>query len=87
MSNIEIAKQSTDDDQILESSITEYNNDLHASNMAGMPILARTGGSDGNVPPYHTRKYVRLVDEHSHDIGAVRYVRQNKRGSLIIFVV
>jgi hypothetical protein len=60
--------------QILESSIAEYNNDLHASNMVGMSILVRHGGSDDNVPPYHSRKYARLVNEHSHDITAATYV-------------
>ncbi|RUS33999.1 hypothetical protein BC938DRAFT_482944, partial [Jimgerdemannia flammicorona] len=69
--------------QILESSITEYNNDLHASNMTigkltrysgyhqvGIPILARHGGDDDNVPPWHSRKYTRLINEHAHDTRA-----------------
>ncbi|RUS17630.1 hypothetical protein BC937DRAFT_89702 [Endogone sp. FLAS-F59071] len=56
---------------ILESSIIEYNNDLHASNMVGIPILTRTGGDDDNVPPWHSRKYARLVDEYSGDTNAV----------------
>ncbi|CAO3675016.1 unnamed protein product [Umbelopsis ramanniana] len=52
---------------VLESSIAEYNNDLHASNLAGIPIHAVAGGDDDNVPPLHTRKYGRLVNEYAHD--------------------
>ncbi|KAH8551499.1 hypothetical protein BGW37DRAFT_520457 [Umbelopsis sp. PMI_123] len=50
---------------ILESSIAEYNNDLHASNLAGIPIHALIGGEDENVPPLHTRKYGRLANEYA----------------------
>ena len=30
-----------------------------------MPLLARTGGADDNVPPLHSRRLVRLVNEHA----------------------
>ncbi|KAG2176323.1 hypothetical protein INT43_005557, partial [Umbelopsis isabellina] len=52
---------------ILESSIAEYNNDLHVSNLAGIPIHALMGGDDDNVPPLHTRKYARLANEYVAD--------------------
>ncbi|KAI8846893.1 hypothetical protein BC829DRAFT_418861 [Chytridium lagenaria] len=48
---------------IMESSIAENDIDLYAANMAGVPILARTGGNDDNVPPLNTRRLVRLVNE------------------------
>ncbi|KAJ3300309.1 hypothetical protein HK104_002128 [Borealophlyctis nickersoniae] len=48
---------------ILESSIAENDIDLYAANMAGVPILPRTGGADDNVPPFHTRRLARLVNE------------------------
>ena len=47
----------------MEASISENDLDLYTSNMAGIPILARTGSDDTNVPPIHTRKLVRLVKE------------------------
>ncbi|KAJ3196267.1 hypothetical protein HK101_009532 [Irineochytrium annulatum] len=48
---------------IMESSIAENDVDLYAANMAGVPIMARTGGNDDNVPPLNTRRLVRLVNE------------------------
>ncbi|CAG8489151.1 15329_t:CDS:10 [Acaulospora morrowiae] len=50
---------------ILESSISEFNNDLYSSNLVGIPILARTGADDDNVPPVHSRMLIRLINEHS----------------------
>ncbi|CAG8568986.1 1077_t:CDS:10 [Cetraspora pellucida] len=60
---------------ILESSIAEYNNDLYTTNLAstvGIPILARAGSDDDNVPPLHSRMLVRLVSEHSGDPQAIK---------------
>jgi len=53
--------------QLLESSISEYDTDLYVSNMVGIPLLARTGGADDNVPPIHSRRMVRLVNEYSRN--------------------
>ncbi|CAO3653058.1 unnamed protein product [Mucor hiemalis] len=47
---------------VLESSIAEFNNDLHLSNMVNIPTLPRVGTEDDNVPPLHTRKYVRILN-------------------------
>lgn len=58
--------------QILESSIAEHDIDLYASNMAGIPILARTGADDDNVPPLHTRRLVRLVNEWNRNPSSIR---------------
>ncbi|KAJ3120897.1 hypothetical protein HK098_004132 [Nowakowskiella sp. JEL0407] len=52
---------------ILEASISEHDIDLYSSNLAGIPILARSGGSDDNVPPMHTRRMIRLVNEWARD--------------------
>ncbi len=45
------------------SSIAENNIDLHLGNMKGIPVMARTGSEDENVPPFHTRRMVRLLSE------------------------
>ncbi|WVQ72559.1 hypothetical protein IAR50_002116 [Cryptococcus sp. DSM 104548] len=46
---------------ILSSSLTPYNNDLYASNLAGIPILAVHGAEDDNVPPRHSRAHAALI--------------------------
>ncbi|KAJ3009455.1 UNVERIFIED_CONTAM: hypothetical protein HDU68_002701 [Siphonaria sp. JEL0065] len=56
---------------IMESSIAENDIDMYAANMAGIPILARTGGNDDNVPPLNTRRIVRLVNEWNRDPNSV----------------
>ncbi|KAF8938527.1 hypothetical protein BGZ58_000719 [Dissophora ornata] len=37
----------------------------------GIPILARTGGVDDNVPPFNSRKMVRLGQENAHNLSAI----------------
>ncbi|ORZ23581.1 hypothetical protein BCR42DRAFT_405061 [Absidia repens] len=54
---------------MLESAYAEYNNDLYLPNMIGLPILARYGSEDDNVPPLHTRKYIRLLNQHNNNPG------------------
>ncbi|KAJ3218634.1 hypothetical protein HDU67_004687 [Dinochytrium kinnereticum] len=56
---------------IMESSIAENDIDMYAANMAGVPILARTGGNDDNVPPLNTRRLVRLVNEWNRNPTSV----------------
>ncbi|CAB4492540.1 hypothetical protein RhiirA1_538356 [Rhizophagus irregularis] len=56
---------------ILDSSLAEFNNDLYISNLVNIPILARVGANDNNVPPMHSRQMVRLVNEHSHNSLAI----------------
>ncbi|KAI8812023.1 hypothetical protein BJ742DRAFT_794536 [Cladochytrium replicatum] len=48
---------------ILEASIAENDIDMYSANLAGINILARVGGSDDNVPPLHTRRMIRIVNE------------------------
>ncbi|KAK4520458.1 uncharacterized protein ATC70_007970 [Mucor velutinosus] len=57
---------------ILESSIAEYNNDLHLSNMVHIAVLPRVGTQDDNVPPLHTRKYVRILNGHLRQPAAIK---------------
>ena len=57
----------------MESSIAEHDIDLYASNMAGIPIFARSGALDDNVPPLHSRKLVRLVNEWNRDPKSISY--------------
>ncbi|KAF9896967.1 hypothetical protein BX616_006414, partial [Lobosporangium transversale] len=57
---------------LLEASIIEFDNNLHMSNTVGVPILARTGSEDDNVPPFNSRKMVRLGQENAHDLSAIR---------------
>ncbi len=47
---------------ILHSSLTPYDNDLYASNLARLPVLAVHGEEDDNVPVYHSRVHTALVD-------------------------
>ncbi|KAF9966330.1 hypothetical protein BGZ70_002655 [Mortierella alpina] len=59
------------DKAIAEASIIEFDNDVHMSNTVGIPILARTGGADDNVPPLNSRKLVRLGQENAHNLSAL----------------
>ncbi|KAJ3076034.1 hypothetical protein HDU98_005983 [Podochytrium sp. JEL0797] len=65
---------------IMESSIAENDIDMYAANMAGIPILARTGGSDDNVPPINTRRIVRLVNEWNRDPNSVNLSEVHGQG-------
>ncbi|CAO3591357.1 unnamed protein product [Absidia cylindrospora] len=57
---------------MLESAYAEYNNDLYLPNMVGLPILARYGSEDDNVPPLHTRKYIRLLNQYNKSPGLIK---------------
>ncbi|KAG0022996.1 hypothetical protein BGZ81_008289 [Podila clonocystis] len=57
---------------ILGSAIAEYDNDVYMSNTVGIPILARVGSADDNVPPFSSRKMVRLGQENSHNRSGIR---------------
>ncbi|KNC98636.1 uncharacterized protein SPPG_06318 [Spizellomyces punctatus DAOM BR117] len=48
---------------ILDASIAEHDIDLYAANMGGLPVLARHGALDDNVPPLHSRRLIRLGNE------------------------
>ncbi|KAG6897846.1 hypothetical protein C0992_010334 [Termitomyces sp. T32_za158] len=46
---------------ILNSSLTPDDNDLHLSNLVDTPVLAVHGGDDTNVPVWHSREYVSII--------------------------
>lgn len=52
---------------ILETSLLPDDNDLFLSNLAHTPVLAIHGGSDDNVPPWHTREAVSVLREWNPD--------------------
>ena len=60
---------------VQESSIAENDVDLYASNVAGVPILARSGALDTNVPPLHTRRLMRLIDEWNGCTHSIQYFK------------
>lgn len=47
---------------ILHSALTPYDDDLYASNLARLPVLAVHGEEDDNVPVYHSRVHTDLID-------------------------
>ncbi|KAI8092831.1 uncharacterized protein BX664DRAFT_328258 [Halteromyces radiatus] len=65
---------------VLESAYAEYNNDLHLSNMVGLPVLAKCGSEDDNVPPLHSRKYVRLLNEYSKNPNLIKLSEVEGKG-------
>ena len=48
---------------LLESTIVEYNSDLHVDNLKGLFSHARIGANDRAVPPFQVKKMVRLMRE------------------------
>ncbi|CEH16659.1 hypothetical protein CBOM_06587 [Ceraceosorus bombacis] len=46
---------------ILSTSLSTFENDLHASNMVGTPLLYKYGKEDDNVPTWHSRSMAALV--------------------------
>ena len=45
--------------------------DMYAANAVGIPLLMRLGGNDTSVPPWHLRRFARLVDQASSEPLAV----------------
>lgn len=50
---------------VLDSSRTVFANDVHASNLVGLPLLIKYGQRDDNVPPWHSRAMKALLDQWS----------------------
>jgi hypothetical protein len=65
---------------ILQSSLTPYNNDLYASNLARIPVLAIHGSEDTNVPPRHSRQHIALIQAWEHDNTSKKLVEVPKKG-------
>jgi pimeloyl-ACP methyl ester carboxylesterase len=54
---------------ILHSSLTMFENDLHASNLAGIPLLWKYGSRDEDVPPHHSPTMSGLVEQWNARLG------------------
>ncbi|KAJ6618285.1 hypothetical protein B0H10DRAFT_2164198 [Mycena sp. CBHHK59/15] len=52
---------------ILESSLTPDDNDLFSSNLVDTPVLAIHGGDDDNVPVWHSREAVSVLQTWNAD--------------------
>lgn len=48
---------------VLYSALGEWDTDLYVTNAVGIPLLMRLGGNDTSVPPWHLRRFARLVDQ------------------------
>jgi dienelactone hydrolase len=48
---------------VVEAAMAHYDTALHISNLLGVDVLARMGGDDDNVPPFHMRRMARLQIE------------------------
>ncbi|PWN46705.1 hypothetical protein IE53DRAFT_391128, partial [Violaceomyces palustris] len=60
---------------ILRSSLSMFENDLHASNLAGIDLLVKYGSRDTNVPPWNSRDMAALVSSWNHRSGLMDKVR------------
>ncbi|THV08034.1 hypothetical protein K435DRAFT_815267 [Dendrothele bispora CBS 962.96] len=58
---------------ILESSLTPDNNDLFMSNLVNMPVLAIHGGEDENVPVWHSRELISILQTWDTNASAMFY--------------
>lgn len=65
---------------ILDSALSPYNNDLHLSNLVGIPCLALHGSADDNVTPRHSRLQAGIVDAWQAKRGHVEVVEVKGKG-------
>jgi hypothetical protein len=65
---------------ILMSSLSPYNNDLYASNLAGISVLAIHGSDDDNVPPRHSRQHIALIEAWAQSSTHTNLVEVPKKG-------
>ena len=61
------------------SSLTPYNNDLYTSNLVRLPVLAVHGTEDDNVPPWHGREHVALINAWEGDQDAIKLLELPKK--------
>ncbi|KAJ3130191.1 Serine/threonine-protein kinase [Nowakowskiella sp. JEL0407] len=48
---------------IVQSGLMEYAVDLFVGNVKGVPVFVRVGSKDDTVPPWHLRRFLRLITE------------------------
>lgn len=58
---------------ILMASLSPFDNDLYASNLVDVPILALHGRNDDNVPVWHSRQHLELVQGWAESRNATRW--------------
>jgi hypothetical protein len=51
---------------VLNASLAPFNNDLYASNLASVPVLALHGSADNNVPARHSRAHIAILNSWLH---------------------
>ena len=54
--------------------------DLYTSNLANMPVLVRVGADDNTIPPIHSRRLVRLINEWSGQTQSTKYLEDQGKG-------
>ncbi|CBQ72100.1 conserved hypothetical protein [Sporisorium reilianum SRZ2] len=60
---------------ILHSGVTMFENDLYASNLAGIDLLVKFGSADANVPPWNSQDMAMVVDGWNRRSGLVDRVK------------
>lgn len=65
---------------LLLAALAPYNNDLYASNLASVPVLAVHGAADDNVPPRHGRTHAALVAAWTRGGADIQYVEVPHKG-------
>ncbi|KAJ1564861.1 hypothetical protein HK096_005835, partial [Nowakowskiella sp. JEL0078] len=56
---------------LIESNLLEYAPDFYAANLKGVPFLIRIGSLDNIVPPWHLRRFARLLSTINENIDSV----------------
>ena len=54
---------------VFESSVAENRCDLSSENLQPLPVLVRTGTEDKNVPPWHSRRFARVLATQGVDVA------------------
>ncbi|SAM81155.1 uncharacterized protein UBRO_02775 [Ustilago bromivora] len=60
---------------LLHSGVTMFENDLYASNLAGLDLLVKYGSADANVPPWNSKDMAIVVDGWNRRSGLVGKVK------------
>ena len=60
---------------VLHTGVTMFENDLFASNLAGLDLLVKFGSADANVPPWNSQDMAMIVDGWNQRSGLVGKVR------------
>src|SRR5690349_13105440 len=50
---------------VLERTLSEYDAEMYAPNLKGVPLMVRMGSADETVPPLFNRRMARMVNEEN----------------------